>query len=165
MPFMNIFYRQSYASSDQAIGALFAAGSLAMAFGLLAAPPLADRLGKIRVVVVTQALSVPFLFLLGFAPWFWLSALAYLVRAALMNMSNPVYQTFVMEQVDEEARATVASLVSMSWSFGWAFSPSLSGYLQVRYGFGPIFMGTIVSYIIAIALCWRSFGRRTGPTE
>jgi len=37
-----------------------------------------------------------------------------LLRLALMNMSSPVYQTFVMERVDASARATVASLVSMS---------------------------------------------------
>jgi MFS family permease len=120
---------------------------------------LAERLGKIQVVVITQALSVPFLILLGFAPWFWLSAAAYYVRLTLMNMSNPVYQTFVMEQVDPTARATVASLVSMSWNFGWAFSPTISGALQVKYGFGPPFLGTITLYIISITLYWLFFWR------
>lgn len=159
MPFMNIYYRHEFAASDGAIGGLFAIGSLAMAFGLLLAPPLADRYGKIRVVVLSQALSIPFLVVMGFAPWFWASALAYLVRLMLMNMSNPVYQTFVMEQVDEEARATVASLVSMSWNFGWAFSPMVSGWLQVNYGFTPIYLGTILAYMVAIYLYWRFFGQ------
>ncbi len=159
MPFMNVYYRHTYAASDGTIGTLFALGSLAMAVGLLSAPPLADRFGKMKIVVISQALSIPFLALMGFAPWFWLSAGAYLVRLMLMNMSNPVYQTFVMEQVDEEARATVASLVSMSWSFGWAFSPSISGWLQVNIGFTPVFLGTMASYVIAIFLYWRFFGR------
>ncbi|MCA9941134.1 MAG: MFS transporter, partial [Anaerolineales bacterium] len=128
--------------------------------GLLVAPPLADKYGKIAVVVLTQALSIPFLILLGFAPWFWLSATAYLVRLALMNMSNPVYQTFVMEEVRQEARATVASLVSMSWNVGWSFSPTISGWLQVHYGFAPVFLGTITTYIIAIYLYWRFFYAR-----
>lgn len=110
-------------------------------------------------MVITQAVSVPFLALLGFSPWFSISAAAYLVRLALMNMSNPIYQAFVMEQVDEEARATVASLTSMSWNFGWAFSPTLSGWLQVNYGFPPIYIGTIITYILAIYLYWRFFGR------
>jgi MFS family permease len=157
MPFMNIFYRSAYGQSDAAVGSLFALGSLAMAIGLLVAPPLADRWGKMRVVVITQAISIPFLVAMGFAPWYWLSAGAYLVRLALMNMSNPVYQTFVMEQVDENSRATVASLVSMSWSFGWAFSPTLSGWLQVRYGFTPVYLGTITTYVVAIFLYWLFF--------
>lgn len=157
MPFMNVFFRHEHGSSDSTIGTLFAIGSLAMAVGLLVAPPLADRFGKMKIVVLSQAFSVPFLAVLGFAPWFWLSSFAYLIRLALMNMSNPVYQAFVMEHVEEEARATVASLVSMSWSFGWAFSPTVSGWLQVHYGFNPVFLGTIGSYIIAIYLYWRFF--------
>ncbi|MBE2221900.1 MAG: MFS transporter [Anaerolineae bacterium] len=159
MPFMNVYYRHTYAASDGTIGTLFALGSLAMAIGLLSAPPLAERYGKMKIVVVSQALSIPFLALMGFAPWFWLSAAAYLVRLMLMNMSNPVYQAFVMEQVDEDARATVASLVSMSWNFGWAFSPTISGWLQVNVGFGPVFIGTMLSYVVAIFLYWRFFGR------
>jgi MFS family permease len=160
MPFMNVFFRTVHLQPDPAIGTMFAWGSLAMGIGLLLAPPLAERFGKIQVVVVTQALSVPFLILLGFSPWFWLSALSYYIRLALMNMSNPVYQTFVMESVDPEARATVASLTNMAWNFGWAFSPTISGYLQVNFGFAPAFIGTITMYIIAIALYWVFFWRQ-----
>jgi MFS family permease len=159
MPFMNVFFRVVHEQPDPVIGTLFAWGSLAMGVGLLAAPALAERIGKIQVVVITQALSVPFLILLGFAPWFWLSAAAYYVRLTLMNMSNPVYQTFVMESVETSARATVASLTTMAWNFGWAFSPTISGSLQVKYGFGPPFLGTITLYIVAITMYWAFFWR------
>lgn len=159
MPFMNVFFRQVHGQSDGSIGTLFAFGSLAMGIGLLIAPPLAEKYGKIQLVVVTQVLSIPFLAMLGFAPWFWLSASAYYIRVALMNMSSPVYQTFVMEKVDSSARATVASLVSMANSFGWAFSPTISGWIQVNYGFQPAFMLTIILYLISISLYWGFFWR------
>jgi len=161
MPFQNVFFRTVHHQPDPVIGTLFAWGSLAMGLGLLAAPPLADRMGKIKLVVITQGLSIPFLILLGFAPWFWVSAAAYYVRVALMNMSGPVYQTFVMERVEPSSRATVASLVSMSWNFGWAFSPTVSGWMQVNYGFGPPFMGTIILYTISVFLYWAFFWRKT----
>ena len=160
MPFMNVFFRQVYGQSDQTIGAMFAWGSLAMGIGLMIAPPLADRIGKIQVVVITQAVSIPFLFLLGFAPWFGLSAAAYYIRLALMNMSGPVYQTFVMERVDPPARATVASLVSMSNNFGWAFSPTISGWIQVNYGFGPAYAATMALYSVSIYLYWAFFWKK-----
>jgi MFS family permease len=128
-----------------------------MGVGLLIAPPLAERMGKIQLVVLTQGLSIPFLVVLGFAPWFWMSALAYYTRLALMNMSTPIYQTFVMEQVEAPARAMVASLVSMAWNFGWAFSPAVSGWLQVNYGFGPAFIGTILLYTASVVLYWAFF--------
>lgn len=159
MPFMNVFFRQAHHQPDPVIGSLFAWGSLAMGLGLLLAPPLADRMGKIQLVVVTQALSIPFLIILGFSPIFWMSAFAYYIRLALMNMSSPIYQTFVMEHVEPSARATVASLVSMAWSFGWAFSPTISGYLQVQYGFGPPFLGTIILYTISTIMYYVFFLR------
>ena len=165
MPFMNVFFRVQYHQSDQVIGVLFAWGSLAMGIGLLAAPPLADRLGKIQIVVITQGLSIPFLILMGFSPLFWVSGVAYYIRVALMNMSSPVYQTFVMEQVESSSRAMVASLVSMSWNFGWAISPTISGILQVRYGFGPPFLGTIILYIVSVFLYWFFWWRKSEVRE
>ncbi len=166
MPFMNLFFRQVYHQPDTTIGTLFAWGSLTMALGFMIAPPIADRLGKIPTVVLAQAFSIPFLAILGFAPWFALSAAAYLVRLALMNMGTPVYQNFVMERVEGNARATVASLLSMAWSFGWMLSPSLSGWLQDHYGFGPPFLITMGCYLLAIFFNWLFFwndpvGRKT----
>lgn len=162
IPFLNIFFKEVHHRSVAEVGALFSWSSLAMGVGLLLAPPLAERVGKMRIVVITQALSIPFLVLLGFSPWYWVAALCFLVRAALMNMSNPIYSTFVMEQAAPEARATVASLMSMSWNLGWTFSPLLSGWLQEHYGFTPLFIGTITTYAIAIAMYWGFFlrGRR-----
>jgi MFS family permease len=165
IPFMNVFFRQVHGQSDQAIGAVFAWSSLAMAVGFLLAPAIADRMGKIQLVVWTQILSIPFLALLGFSPWYWVAALAYLLRMALMNMANPVYQTFVMEEVEPKARATAASLVSMAWSSGRAFSPTVSGYIQVQYGFGPVFVLVIVLYVIAVWLYWKFFWVREGVVE
>jgi MFS family permease len=160
MPFMNVFFREVHHQPDTVIGTLFAWGSLAMGIGLMAAPPLASRTGKIQLVVITQGLSIPFLILLGFSPIFWIGAATYYVRVALMNMSSPVYQTFVMEHVEPSSRATVASLTSMSWNFGWAVSPSISGWLQVRYGFGPPFIGTIILYTISVFMYWAFFWRK-----
>jgi dipeptide/tripeptide permease len=53
----------------------------------------------------------------------------------------------------------------MSWNFGWAFSPAISGWLQVRYGFGPAFLGTIVLYTISVVLYWAFFWRPRAALE
>jgi predicted MFS family arabinose efflux permease len=81
-----------------------------------------------------------------------------------MNMSGPVYQTFVMEKVEPSARATVASLVSMASNFGWAFSPTISGYIQVKHGFAPAFMLTMILYMLSISLYWGFFWTRARKT-
>lgn len=165
IPFMNVFFRVVHGQSDQVIGTLFAWGSLAMGIGLMIAPPIADKIGKIQLVMVTQGLAIPFMIMLGFSPVFGMSAAAYFIRMALMNMSNPIYQTFIMEQVDSTYRATVVSLYSMVWSFGRAFSSSVSGWLQVAYGFDPVFGSAIVLYGIAITLYWIFFLRKGKKKE
>ncbi len=157
MPFMNVFFRNVHSQSDTAIGVIFAWGSLAMGIGLVVAPALAERFGKIQLVTATQALSIPFLALLGFAPWFEVSVVAYYIRLTLMNMSGPIYSTFTMERVDPESRGMIASLSSMAGNFGWAFSPTISGLLQVRSGFQWPFTITIITYVIAISMYYAWF--------
>jgi MFS family permease len=164
MPFMNVFFRVVYKQPDPVIGNVLGWGALAMGIGLIVAPPIADRFGKIQLVVITQALSIPFLALLGFAPLFWMSALAHYARLALMNMGGPVYNAFVMENVEPKSRAMVASLTSMAWNFGWAFTPSLSGWMQVKYGFGPVYISVIVIYSLSVFLYWAFFWRKK-PAE
>lgn len=159
VPFLNVFFRVVHNQPDPVIGTLMAWGALSMAVGFIVAPPLAERLGKLRLVVITQGLSIPFMILLGFMPFFWVAAGAYYVRMALMNMSNPIYQNFVLEQSDRESRATVASLYSMVWNFGRSFSPGISGSLQVSYGFGPPFAIAIGLYAVAISLYYLFFIR------
>lgn len=168
MPFMNVFFRNVHNQSDSAIGVIFAWGSLAMGIGLVVAPALAERFGKIQVVTATQALSIPFLALLGFAPWFEVSVIAYYIRLTLMNMSGPIYSTFTMEQVDPESRGMIASLSSMASNFGWAFSPTISGLLQVRSGFKWPFTITLITYVIAISMYYAWFlakGKGKQPAE
>jgi len=163
MPFMNIFFRVVHNQPDPVIGNVLAWGALAMGIGLLIAPPIADRIGKIQLVVITQGLSIPFLVMLGYSPWFWMSALGHYVRLSLMNMGGPVYNAFVMEHVEPKARSMVASLTSMSWNFGWAFSPSISGWLQVHYGFGPVYLLVILLYTFSVYMYWNFFWRK--PTK
>jgi len=45
----------------------------------------------------------------------------------------------------------------MASNFGWAFSPSISGWLQVSYGFGPVFAGVIILYSITVFMYWKFF--------
>ena len=160
MPFMNIFFRVVHNQPDPVIGNVLAWGALAMGIGLVIAPPIADRIGKIKLVVFTQGLSIPFLILLGYSPWFWMSTLGHYVRLSLMNMGGPVYNAFVMEHVEPEARAMVASLTNMAWNFGWAFSPSISGMLQIKHGFNPVFVLVIILYTISVFMYWKFFWKK-----
>jgi MFS family permease len=177
MPFMNIYFRTVYQKPDPVIAIVFAIGGLAMGVAQFLGPLLAEKYGKINAVILTQALSVPFLLTLGLGAylvtgeianatvWFLIAGVAYIFRLALMNLSNPIYQTFVLEHVPEKTQALTMSLSSLSFQFGWFVMPQLSGWLQVTFGgfgFVPIFALVAFFYVLAIGLEWTFFSREKG---
>ncbi len=159
IPFLNVFFRYRYGLPDSQIGSLFGFGALGMGVATLLAPILAERLGKPQTVVLTRALAIPLLLVLGFVDSLPLVIGAFLLRMALMNLAGPVYQTMVMEEIDEGARGMAASLYGMIWSLGRAVTPSISGPIQEAYGFAPVFLITMAAYAVGTFLLYWWFVR------
>jgi MFS family permease len=158
IPYMNVFFKDRFNISDSLLGFLFSFSSLLIGVGSLVAPRLTTRLrGKVRAIVATQAASLAFLLLTGFAPVLWLCSIGFLLRTALMNMASPLYSAFCMEQTPEQHQGFVNSILTLSWNIGWAVGPYVSGVVQERYGFSPLFVTTAILYAGAIALTWRFF--------
>jgi MFS family permease len=159
IPYMNVFFKEKFPIPDSTLGAMFSVSSVAMGLATLASPLLAGRLGKIRALVLVQLASIPFLLTIGFAPSFGVAMVAFWVRAALMNMGSPLYQAFAMEQVDERARARVSSLMGMGWNIGWSVGPYVSGLIQMRAGFPPIFLITAGTYVVGSVMPYAFFAK------
>jgi MFS family permease len=159
VPFLNVFFKTEFGLSDSVIGILYAFQSVVMALATLAAPIVAERLKRVRAVVVVQLLSIPFLILLGYAPLVSLSAIGFLARASLMNMGNPLYTSFAMEVVAPERRPTASALMQMSWQGTRGVSALVSGKLQEGPGFSALFPITIGCYLLASALIHTFFVR------
>jgi MFS family permease len=158
VPYFNIFFVEVFGISNQLLGSLFSAASLLTGVSIMASPWLAARLGgRIRAIVSAQGLSLVFLLAIGFSPWLGLAMIGFLGRGALMNMVNPLFSAFAMEQVEEGQQGTLNSVLTLSWQVGWALMPLVSGLVQERYGFTPIFLTTGVLYAIGIGMIWVFF--------
>jgi MFS family permease len=158
IPYMNVFFKDKFAISDSLLGLLFSLSSLSIAIGSLVAPILTIRLGgKIRTVAFTQLASVIFMLMIGFVPSLWIAGFAFLMRAALMNMSAPLYSAFCMEQTPEYQQGTASSVLNIAWQVGWAVGPYISGVVQQNYGFSPLFIATTILYVVAVAVMWKMF--------
>ncbi len=161
IPYQNIFFDGRFGTSASALGQLFGVSALLTGIGSVIGPILERPLGgKIRTVVLTQAGSLAFLLLMGFSPYFSLAVVGFLVRAMLMNMASPLYTAFSMEQIEPHDQGAVNSLLNISWTAGWAVGPIISGVVQQRWGFTPLFVATAVLYSLAILLTWWFFVRR-----
>jgi MFS family permease len=166
VPYLNLFLVEKFSISDQALGTLFGISELITGVGALLGPRITTLLGtRIRAVVLTQAASLAFLLMLGFTPLFWLAAIAFFARGALMNMAVPLYDSFAMDQIPAEGQATVHSVQILGWEFGWTLGPYLSGLVQQAYGFTPLFITTGILYMVATSLIWIFFHKRETPSK
>jgi MFS family permease len=158
IPYFNIFFVETFRINNQTLGNLFSSAFLFTGLSVLASPWLAGRLGsRIRAIVTAQAASLLFLITIGFSPWLGLAMVGYVGRAALMNMAVPLLTAFSMEQVNEDEQGTLSSLLTLSWQIGWTLMPLVSGLIQERFGFTPIFLITSVLYGSGTSLIWIFF--------
>jgi hypothetical protein len=150
IPYLNLFFKQRFAIPDTTLGAIFAGLNVSIGIAALAGPAISIRIGKIRTVALTQALSIPFLLVLGSAPLLAVAVGAALARAALFNMASPLYDAFAMERTDEAARPTVIGLINGAYSVGYLVAPTISTWTQRYYGFWPLFLATAGCYALAV---------------
>lgn len=167
IPYLNVFFKLRFTIANETLGVIFAVLGIATGVATLLAPLLSQRIGKVRTVVLAQMLSIPFLMTLGFVPVLVIAVGAELIRRSLFNMVIPLYNAFALEHFDDAERPTVIGLISGVSSVGYIVAPTISTRIQQDYGFGPLFIITVVCYSLAIvanaALFLRHGARRAGP--
>jgi MFS family permease len=158
IPFLNLFIQRRFGLDLASLNAVFALTSLGTVLAILAQPWLARRFGQITSVVLVQALSIPFLVVLGFSPILWTVIAAMMVRNSLMNAGNPIFNAFAMEQVTAAERASLSAAMSVLWQVGWVIGGTWYAVLQATIGFDAgytvNFVTIITLYSIATCLYW-----------
>lgn len=160
IPYLSLYFRQRHMIADTTLGMIFAAIGISTGLAALLAPQISVRLGKPRSVVLTQGLAVGCLLLLAWAPNLWLAAFMALLRGALMNMANPLYEAYAMEQSSDAARPLVSGLLAGSYAAAYIIGPTISAEVQQKFGFTPIFITTAICYGLAVGWTYVVFVRR-----
>lgn len=157
IPFMNLYFRDRFGLSEAAIGILYAVMQAFMVLGNLFGPAVSRRLGLVGGVVATQLASVPFMLVLGLSSWLPLVVGSFFLRAALMNMNQPLQSHFAMETVRERDHAVTNSLLSLSWFAAWAVSADIGGAMIEREGYTRPLLIAAGLYTAASVLYWYFF--------
>ncbi|HXF70113.1 MAG TPA: MFS transporter [Thermoflexus sp.] len=160
IPFLNVYFHERYQLDDQTLGVLFAMTSAATGFATLLAPAIAQWIGRIATIALTQGLSIGFLIGMALTDQAHLAALAMVLRGALMNMASPLYTEFCMEQVPATGRAAVSGILNWTWEAGWMVGAALSGFLQLQYGLVPMLLATAVLYGVGTLYQYLAFAPR-----
>ena len=162
VPYFNVFFSERHKMTDSSLGILFSVGSLAIGIACILGPRIVGNLGgKIKTVVLGQLASLGFLLLIGFSPWAWLAIIGYLARGALMNMVAPLFDAYALELTDEHEHGAVNSIRNLAWNVGWAIGPYISGLVQQRWGFAPLFINTAILYGAGVIMTWVFFRPKT----
>jgi MFS family permease len=163
IPVLNLFVKTRFGINFSELGVVFALASIGTMIAILLQPTLAARVGRVRSTLLVQACSLPFLLIMGFVPIFPLVVLALVARGALMNMGNPIFSAFSMEQIPADERARFSSLTAMLWSLGWAAGSAFSGWWRALAGFDAGFNTTFalmtLCYAASLVLLWWWFDR------
>lgn len=164
IPYLNVFLRNKFDIADDLLGVIFSLSSLFVFIGSMISPQLV-KITRSRIIptVATQSTSLVFLFALGFSPTLWIAVPSLLFRTVLMQMSMPLFENFTMLISRPEERGTIASVRAIGWQTGQAVGIFLSGLVQSRFGFEPIFITTGLLYAFTIILTWVYF--RPGEKE
>jgi len=158
IPYLNVFLKNKFSISDNVLGIIFSMSSMLVFLGSIATPWLV-KLTRSRIIptVTTQAASLVFLFALGFSPILWIASISLLLRTVLMQMSMPLLDNFAMLNSPPEEQAAIAGVRAIGWQTGQAAGVLISGVVQSRFGFSPLFIATGTLYTLAILLTWVFF--------
>ena len=157
VPFFNIYFAQKFGLDSGRIGVIFMLANIITAVSMMMTPAITIRYGKIRSIVFMELASLPFLLTLGLSGSFSMCVVSYLMRNALMNMNNPVFTNFIMENTDKDQRGRVNSIVTLGDNFSRTVSTYISGRLMTDHGVGLPYFITAVFYLAAALFAYFSF--------
>jgi MFS family permease len=145
VPFFNVYFnKMSLAQASMVVGAAVV-------------PYIAARFGKVKTISLTYLISLPFLLMLAFTTNLYLAGGAYILRMLFMNMSSPVSNSFSMEIVHRDERASVSSLTSTANCFALAAGSFIAGLLM-SWGVQTMpYLAACGFYTIASLLYYRFF--------
>ncbi|MEO0248934.1 MAG: MFS transporter [candidate division WOR-3 bacterium] len=160
VPFINLYFKDRFDLPTETIGLLYGIQSVSLFLSGLLAPYVVSKLGKIRTVIATQALSLPFNAGLAFSWNLVISSVSFWIRGGLMNMAQPMMSNYAVESVRPEFRGTATALMSLFWMGCFSLSNLAAGFLMERWGFTAPILAGAGFYLVSTALIWWWFGRR-----
>jgi MFS family permease len=152
-PLLNLHLGRTFQIDASEYGPIIAANNIAVALSIFAIPFLVRRWGKVRTIVYTRLMAVPFLMVLALVPTLFLAVLFFVLRGALARMAYPVTGSFSMEVVKSHERATTAGFTHATFDLFFGGSIFFAGILLDIGGFWIAFLVAGVLYM-ANALLW-----------
>ncbi len=143
VPLVALWLLLKFGVQDTWSGPVLAVSNLTIGLAGVVSAPLARRFGSVRAIVLVEAFSTIFLFTLAFMTNAILAVGIYVVRAALMNMSSPISDSFLMGIVSPDQRGLASAVNSIIWRLPNSITTVVGGILMQMGLFDvPILLAT-----------------------
>lgn len=163
IPLIATWFWLKYGVPDTYTGPLLAGSNMTVGLAALSSAGLAKRYGPVKAIALTEGLSTIFMVSLAFVPGAPLAAGLYVVRTALMMMSSPISDSYLMSIISPEDRGVASAINSIVWRLPNSATTVVGGALLADGQFELPFLLAASFYITSIAGFYLVF-RNVRPT-
>jgi MFS family permease len=157
IPLIPTWLYAKFAVPDTFSGPLLSLAGITIGLSAVASPVLSRRFGLMKAIVMTAGSSTLFMFSLAFIPNVALAGGIYVVRAALMNMSAPLMDSFLMGVISPDQRGFASAVNAIVWRFPNSISTIFGGIILASGRFDvPFYLATAL-YVTGISLLYLNF--------
>ena len=150
IPLIATWFYYKFGLPDTYSGPLLAVAGITIGIAAVVSPRLSRRYGLTRSIVLTEGLSTVFMFTLVFIPNAALAGLVYVVRAALMNMSAPLSDSFLMGITPSGERGLASSVNTIFWRLPNSFTTIIGSVILQSGNYDLPFLLATIFYAASI---------------
>ncbi len=142
-PLLTYWFHVRFGVGPAEIGVLYTLVNLVTALPYLGAARLAERLGAVRAVTISRAVSVSLLLVIAWMPTFTLAGVAFALRMVFNSLSLPARQSYVMGVAEERHRGMIAAMGMLPSQVTQTISPIVGGALMESFLDTPLYGATV----------------------
>jgi predicted MFS family arabinose efflux permease len=157
IPLVPTWLYLKYGIPDSLTGPMLAVCTIFMGLASLFSGRIAEKYGPVKAIAFTQGMSTIFMLAIPFMPGAAPAAIAYFIRAALMNMAGPILDSYLMGIVTAEERGLASAINSIIWRIPNSVSTIIGGLMFAAGMFELPFIIAAMLYIVAITAFYINF--------
>ena len=151
--FFPIFFMKQYSLTPIPVQLIMGTTSIITGFASIYTQKSSLKRGRAEMIFVVQGIATVCLFVISFYPPLIILVPIFLARGSLMNASQPLSRSILMDVVPKRNRGKVNSLQALAWGMFWNFSAAIGGFLiGPNNNFRFCFIVTTSLYIIGTLL-------------